>query len=78
MLKHITLLNVYITNCLIFFLEVLVGPFYDMSTLIGLFNIIYVYIGWLVGFYGISTFGGYLMPNPFFMPIVSSISNNSV
>ena len=22
-------------------------------------------VGWLVGFYGISTFVGYLMPNPF-------------
>ena len=22
-------------------------------------------LGWLFGFYGISTFGGYLMPNPF-------------
>ena len=22
--------------------------------------------GWLVGFYGISTFLGYLMPNPFY------------
>ena len=24
-------------------------------------------VGWLVGFYGISTFAGYLTPNPFFM-----------
>ena len=23
------------------------------------------YVGWLFGFYGISTFVGYLMPNPF-------------
>ena len=26
---------------------------------------IYVIVGWLFGFYGISTFVGYLMPNPF-------------
>ena len=32
----------------------------------------------LFGFYGISTFIGYLMPNPFFLQINSSISNNSV
>ena len=32
----------------------------------------------LIGFYGISTFVGDLMPNPFFIQIVSSISNNSV
>ena len=25
----------------------------------------YLVFGWLVGFYGISTFVGYLMPNPF-------------
>ena len=24
-----------------------------------------VYVGWLFGFYGISTFEGYLTPNPF-------------
>ena len=26
---------------------------------------IFLKIGWLFGFYGISTFVGYLMPNPF-------------
>ena len=31
---------------------------------------------WLFGIYGISTFVGYLTPNPFFMKIV--LSNNSV
>ena len=50
-------------------------------------------VGWLFGFYGISTFVGYLTPNPFlckssvcrlfnaksiFMQIVSYISNYSV
>ena len=36
-------------------------------------------VGWLVGwFYGITTFVGYLPPNPFFLQIISSISNNSV
>ena len=34
-------------------------------------------LSWLVGFYCISTFVGYLIPNPFFQ-IISSISNNSV
>ena len=33
-------------------------------------------VGWLVEFYGISTFVGYLTPNPFYEN--SSISNNSV
>ena len=33
-------------------------------------------VGWLVGFYGISTIVGYLTPNPFYEN--SSISNNSV
>ena len=37
-----------------------------------------VYDGWLFGFYGISTFVGYLMLNPFLHEIISSISNNSV
>ena len=40
-----------------------------------------IMVGWLVGylgFYGISTFVGYLTQNSFFMQIVSSISNNSV
>ena len=32
---------------------------------------------WLFAFYGISTFVGYLMPNPYYK-IISSISNNSV
>ena len=27
-------------------------------------------VGWLFGFYGISTFVGYLMPNPIFMKII--------
>ena len=35
-------------------------------------------VGWLFGVYGISTFVGYLTPNPFFLHIISSISNNSV
>ena len=35
-------------------------------------------VGWLVGFYGISTFVGYLMLNAFFMQIINSILNNSV
>ena len=34
-------------------------------------------VGWLVGFYGISTFVGYLTPD-IFKQISSSISNNSV
>ena len=34
-------------------------------------------VGWL-GFYGISTFVGYLMTNPFLCKFISSISNNSV
>ena len=33
-------------------------------------------LGWLVEFYSISTFVGYLTPNPFYAN--SSISNNSV
>ena len=33
-------------------------------------------VGWLFKFYGISTFVGYLTPNPFYTN--SSISNNSV
>ena len=33
--------------------------------------------GWLFGFYGISTFVGYLMPNSF-IQIISYISNNTV
>ena len=33
--------------------------FFFLSLIIALF------IGWLVGFHGISTFVGYLMPNPF-------------
>ena len=33
---------------------------------------------WLLGFYGISTFVGYLRPNPFLYKLVSSISNNSI
>ena len=32
--------------------------------------IFYWLFGWLVGFYGISTFVGYLTPNPIFMQIV--------
>ena len=32
----------------------------------------------LVGFYGTSNIVGYLMPNPFFIHINISISNNSV
>ena len=35
-----------------------------------------VKFGWLFGFYGISTFVGYLTLNPFYE--ISSISNNSV
>ena len=35
-------------------------------------------VGRLFGFYGISTFVGYLMPNPFLCKIIGSISNNSV
>ena len=42
-----------------------------------LYIYIYVMVGWLVESYGISTFVGYLMPNPFFLQIKSSISNNS-
>ena len=38
--------------------------------------LVYTSAWWLVGFYGISTFVGYLMSNPFY--INSSISNNSV
>ena len=34
-------------------------------------------VGWLVRFYGISTFVGYLIAKSIFMQIVSSISNNS-
>ena len=30
-----------------------------------LFSILFLLNGWLVGFYGISTFVGYLVPNPF-------------
>ena len=36
------------------------------------------YDGWLVGFYDIPSFVGYLRTNPFFMQIVSFILNNSV
>ena len=35
-------------------------------------------IGWLVGFFGISTFVDYLMPNPFFIQMISSMSNKAV
>ena len=36
-----------------------------------------LFVGWFK-FYGLSTFLGYLKPNPFFTQINSSISNNSV
>ena len=42
---------------------------------------IYIYeslVGSLFGFYDMSTIIGYLMPNPFFIQIIFSISNNSV
>ena len=39
---------------------------YERSCIISLRMV----VGWLFGFYGISTFVGYLMPNPFFMKIV--------
>ena len=35
-------------------------------------------VGWLLEFYGISPFVGYLMPNSFFIQIITSTSNNSV
>ena len=35
-----------------------------------------ILFGWLVGFYGISTFVGYLTPNPFLCIIDSSILDN--
>ena len=35
-------------------------------------------VGWLVGFYGISTFVDYLNAKSIYIQIISSISNNSV
>ena len=47
-----------------------------LSFLDGLRNTAPLMVGWLFGFYGISTFVGYLTPNPFYEKC--SISNNSI
>ena len=49
---------------------VLIRPPISNSTIfyskpLGIIPIVPITIGWLVGFYGISTFVGYLTPNPF-------------
>ena len=38
-----------------------------------MFVCVHVCVGWLVGFYGISTFAGYLMPNPFQIVLFQTI-----
>ena len=37
----------------------------NTSTQAQCFGCYKIFFGWLHGFYGISTFAGYLMPNPF-------------
>ena len=51
-------------------------PIISIYREIGKQYIQYAFIGWLFGFYGISTFSGYLTPNTFYEN--SSISINSV
>ena len=68
---HVQLVNVghRITRCNVNLCQSIIT--YSSSTLVPNKYLIEVYVfmgglvGWLVGFYGISTFVGYLMPNPF-------------
>ena len=81
-LTHKTLIYVYMFKMIVNFLNTLtlktqlLQIIWNVCLSKMIFNLVHSLASWMVGFYGIATFIGYLTPNPFYEN--SSILNNSV